>query len=68
METAFRSLIKTIIYRIFIFITTTIFFILTGSDPMKALGESIALNIFYTVCYYVNERIWNKIKWGKTNE
>jgi len=66
METAFRSLVKTIIYRIIITVLTAIAFILMGADPIKAIGESIAINIFYTICYYINERIWNKIKWGKT--
>lgn len=65
METVLRSLVKTVVYRVIITVLTAIAFILLGNDPMKAIGESIAINIFYSVCYYINERIWNKIKWGK---
>lgn len=68
METALRSLVKTVIYRVFITIVTALAFILMGNDPAKAIGESVAINLFYAVCYYINERIWNKIKWGKIIE
>jgi uncharacterized membrane protein len=65
METAVRSLVKTVIYRIVITVLTAVVFILLGADPENAIGESVVINIFYAVCYYINERIWNKIKWGK---
>ena len=68
METSLRSLVKTVIYRVFITIATAIAFIILGNDPAKAIGESVAINLFYAVCYYINERIWNKIKWGRTSE
>jgi uncharacterized membrane protein len=65
METAIRSLVKTIIYRVFITVMTALVFIALGNDPVKAIGESIAINLFYAICYYINERIWNKINWGR---
>ena len=65
METATRSLVKTVIYRVVITIMTALVFIALGNDPAKAIGESVVINIFYAVCYYINERIWNKIKWGR---
>jgi uncharacterized membrane protein len=65
METAVRSLVKTVIYRIVITVLTAVVFILLGADTENAIGESVVINIFYAVCYYINERIWNKIKWGK---
>jgi uncharacterized membrane protein len=65
METAVRSLVKTVIYRIVITVLTAVVFILLGADPENAIGESVVINIFYSVCYYINERIWNKINWGK---
>jgi uncharacterized membrane protein len=66
METAVRSLVKTVIYRIVITVLTAVAFVLLGRDPASAIGESVVINIFYAVCYYINERIWNKIKWGRT--
>ena len=65
METVIRSMVKTIIYRVFITVMTALAFVALGKDPITAVGESIAINIFYTICYYINERIWNKIKWGR---
>jgi uncharacterized membrane protein len=65
METALRSVVKTVIYRIFIILLTCIIFVMSGLDPFTAFRDSIALNILYMVCYYINERIWNKIQWGK---
>jgi uncharacterized membrane protein len=65
METAIRSLVKTVIYRVFITVMTALVFILLGNDPAKAIGESVVINIFYAICYYINERIWNKINWGR---
>ena len=67
METATRSLVKTVIYRVFITIMTALVFILLGNDPAKSIGESVVINIFYAICYYINERIWNKINWGRVD-
>ena len=67
MEIATRSLVKTVIYRVFITIMTALVFILLGNDPAKSIGESVVINIFYAICYYINERIWNKINWGRVD-
>jgi len=67
METATRSLVKTVIYRVFITVMTVIVFIALGRDPANAIGESVVINIFYAICYYINERIWNKINWGRVD-
>jgi uncharacterized membrane protein len=65
MDTVLRSLVKTMIYRIFIVLLTCVIFVMSGLDPVTAITDSIAINILYVVCYYINERIWNNIKWGK---
>jgi uncharacterized membrane protein len=65
METAIRSLVKTVVYRVFITVLTAIAFIALGRNPANAISESVVINIFYAICYYINERIWNKIKWGR---
>ena len=39
METAFRSLVKTVVYRVIITVLTAVAFILMGNDPAKAIGE-----------------------------
>jgi uncharacterized membrane protein len=65
METTSRSLVKTIVFRVVITLLTAIGFVLIGRDPMQAISESVGINIFYAICYYINERVWNNISWGR---
>ena len=65
METTSRSLVKTLAFRIVVTILTAIGFLIIGRDPLQAISESIGINVFYALCYYINERIWNRIKWGR---
>ena len=65
-EKPVRSLVKTISWRI------------TGSGATFAIGWIISGNVAVagtiaviqlitnTVLYFAHERVWNKIKWGKT--
>lgn len=60
-----RSLAKTITWRITTSIDTFIIaWVITGSWQ---LGGSIAIIEVLTkiIFYYVHERVWNKINWGK---
>ncbi len=65
MDTTARSLVKTVVFRIVVTILTAIVFMLMGKDAWQAISESVGINIFYTLCYYINERIWNRITWGR---
>jgi uncharacterized membrane protein len=61
-----RSLVKTITYRIFIVISTFIItFWITGRIDLT-LWVTITANLTNTVLYFIHERIWNHIHWGKT--
>lgn len=61
-----RSIVKTITYRILIVISTFIItYYLTGELKFSLELTAVA-NIVNTVLYYLHERIWNKIHWGKT--
>ncbi len=61
-----RSLVKTITYRLLIITSTFIItFIITGELALT-LGITIVANTMNTILYYVHERIWNRIHWGKT--
>ena len=64
-ETHLRTFVKTITYRIVIIISIfTITYITTGE-----LGYALAITsrsaIRGTIIYYIHERIWNNIHWGK---
>lgn len=60
-----RSLFKAITYRVAILILDfTVIYWLTGKVEI-ALGFMLASNIYTTIAYYVHERVWDKVKWGK---
>ena len=64
-ETVKRTLVKTITYRVFIMILDfTSIYIFTGKTTI-AIGFMIVSNIYTTIGYFVHERIWDKVKWGK---
>lgn len=64
-ETLKRSIVKTVSYRIVILILDfTSIYLFTGKIKV-AVGFMIVSNIYTTVGYFLHERIWAKIKWGK---
>jgi adenylylsulfate kinase len=65
VETLNRSIVKTVSYRFVILILDfTAIYLFTGKIKI-ALGFMIVSNIYTTVGYFIHERIWDKIKWGK---
>ena len=64
-ETHLRTLVKTITYRIIIIVSIfTITYITTG-EIADALAITSITAITGTIIYYLHERIWNNIHWGK---
>ena len=65
MDTIVRSLAKTISWRLTgTFCTFLISFIILGDITTSSAIAFIQL-IFNTVMFYIHERVWNTIKWGK---
>jgi adenylylsulfate kinase len=65
-ETLRRSVVKTISYRVVILILDfTAIYLFTGQIKI-AVGFMIVSNVYTTLGYFLHERIWDKIKWGKT--
>ena len=65
METNKRSLVKTISFRIVATIATMIIIlILTGSLVLMGIVAGIDL-LSKSIIYYIHERVWDKISWGK---
>jgi len=68
-DTKVRSLLKTIGYRAIIlvagFILAKVF--MTSSNSM-ALSWTITSMILSMIIYYLHERVWNSIGWGKLNQ
>ncbi len=65
MDTKKRTLVKALIYRVWILTTTYIMFLFTGKSFSDAILPTIVINSFWMLGYIVYERIWQKIKWGK---
>ena len=64
-ETLQRSILKTVSYRLAILILDfASIYLFTGKIKI-ALGFMIVSNIYTTIGYFIHERIWDKIKWGK---
>jgi uncharacterized membrane protein len=64
-EKPIRSLVKTISWRITgSGATFAISYIVLGNFVMAG-SIAIAQLISNTILYFVHERLWNKIKWGK---
>ena len=67
-EKAYRSVIKTVSWRVLGTIDTIVIsYFITGSLVMAASIGSIEV-VTKMILYYFHERAWNKIKLGKTQE
>lgn len=66
-ESRKRSIVKAVSYRaIIVCLDFLAVFLLTGKVEAAA-GFMIVSNIYTTVCYFLHERAWNRIKWGTGN-
>jgi uncharacterized membrane protein len=60
-----RSLTKAVTYRaVILTLDFTAVSLLTGNLEI-AFGFMLISNIYTSIAYYLHERIWNKIDWGK---
>jgi uncharacterized membrane protein len=61
-----RSLVKAVTFRLLILCSDTavIYFITHRWDA--TIGLVIATNLASTTLYFVHERIWNRIQWGRS--
>jgi uncharacterized membrane protein len=64
-ETLSRSVVKTISYRMVILILDFVSIYLFTGQVKVAVGFMIVSNVYTTIGYFIHERIWGKIKWGK---
>jgi uncharacterized membrane protein len=64
LATRKRSLVKAFTYRIVIICLDFIVVRLLTDKTETALGLMIISNLYTTVGYFLDERIWARIKWG----
>ncbi len=60
-----RSIIKAVTYRLCAAVTTTLIVYVFTRKWMLSLGVGAAELIAKIIFFYVHERIWEKISWGK---
>jgi len=65
MEKRIRSFIKSITWRVLAVINGFLIAYVFLNDFSKSLIIAVVGNITGFVLYYIHERIWNIIKWGK---
>jgi len=65
-DKAYRSVVKTISWRVLGTIDTIVIsYLITGSLAMAASIGSIEV-VTKMILYYFHERVWNKLKFGRT--
>lgn len=61
-----RSIVKTISYRLLIIVIDFLFIYCFTKQIKVALAFLIVSNVYTTLAYYLHERFWDNIKWGKS--
>ena len=67
VETISRSVLKTVSYEVVILVLNfvTVYYV-TGRTRI-ALGFVVVSSIYTMLSYFLHDRIWDKIKWGKVD-
>jgi len=60
-----RSLVKTVTWRLTGSGATFLIAFLIIGDVTASSGIAITQLIINTILYYIHERVWNNIKWGR---
>ena len=64
-ETATRSIVKSITYRVLIIISVFIVTFLTTGKLDTTLQITGITTITGIIIYFIHERVWSLIKWGR---
>lgn len=67
-ETHKRTLVKTITWRVIATITTVVIIYAYTKNVSIALASGLVANALKTIFYYVHERVWNRIKFGRVHK
>ncbi len=60
-----RSLVKTISYRLIIIVLDFLFIYFFTKQINVTIKFLIVSNIYTSFAYYLHERYWNNVKWGR---
>jgi len=65
METKKRTVVRMLTYRLTAWLFTIFWTYWFTENISSATGFATALHVLLSVDYYIHERIWLKIKWGR---
>ena len=65
MEHPKRSIVKALTWRIIAFVVTIIAVYIYSKDLKQSLVIGISANTVKIFLYYIHERIWNRVKFGR---
>jgi len=63
-----RSIIKAVSWRVFATLTTIAVVYLFTGELVLSIGVGFVEALSKLVLYYIHERLWDKVKWGKKAE
>lgn len=61
-----RSIVKAITFRVVVMCADFLVVMFITHQYKIALGFVLLSNVSSTVLYYLHERFWNKVKWGRS--
>lgn len=65
-ESIKRSAIKSLVYRVLMVLSDFgILYLFSGKLPM-AIGFAVVNNFWNMIAYFLYDRVWNNINWGRT--
>jgi len=67
-ETKQRTVVRMLTYRLTAWAFTIFWTYLYTDDVVSATGFATTLHILLSIDYYIHERIWLKIRWGRIDE
>ncbi|NQT75188.1 MAG: DUF2061 domain-containing protein [Candidatus Omnitrophica bacterium] len=65
MEHPKRSLLKSITWRVIAFLVTILAVYIYSKDIKESLVIGISANVVKIFLYYMHERIWNRVRFGR---
>lgn len=64
-ETRIRSIVKSLSFRTLIIIADLIVIYLLTKRVTTTIALTILTNVVSTVFYFLHERFWNRVTWGR---
>lgn len=65
MDTKKRSIVKALSWRITATVTTIVIVLLFTGKLLLALSVGLVELVVKLLLYYVHERAWNRLRWGR---